>query len=611
MCGIVGIVANSKPEFAESRISLMLDRVRHRGPDDSGTYFSRCGRCTLGHTRLAILDLSPSGHQPMVSQNSRYVIVFNGEIYNFRDLRDRLRSQGHSFKTESDTEVILAMYEEFGPECVSHFHGMFAIAIWDNRDSTLFLARDAFGIKPLYIWQSGDQLAFASELHSILAAELCPAVLDSQAAFDYFQLGSVPEPWTLVAGIRTLPAGHFQIWSGGQPGPAVRWWSLDFPEEVADPSEAQQLIRKALQESLSRHFVSDVPVGIFLSGGIDSTALVALATKLGHGKLKTFCISFDDVAYDEGPLAARSAKHFGTEHREWKMGADEGIGLAEGFLKSMDRPTSDGFNTYCIARLAAQNGLKVVLSGLGGDEFFAGYPSFERIPEFVRIWRMCQRLGLRRPVSSIIALLSRQPRWRRLAEFMGSEGTVPDAWLAMRGFFTRAEAASLAEHLSGNSVNIQLLSDRLHHHCPAGEDSANSVSRMEIEWYMRNQLLRDSDVMSMKWGLELRVPFVDTRFAESVCRIASPVRLAAGKKLLKDAVPEIPEWVLSQPKKGFRFPFEKWAESCWKEWFQQIDHNSPVPCKTWYRRWCLIAIQHFLDANSIRYSGDRLDKHTV
>jgi asparagine synthase (glutamine-hydrolysing) len=606
MCGIVGFVSESVNKADFAAVQHMLDRVLHRGPDDTGLFTSPSGLCVLGHSRLAILDLSPSGHQPMSSADGRYTIVFNGEIYNFRDLRFELEQDGWRFHGQSDTEVILALYQKFGDDCVRKLEGMFAFGIWDEAERCLFLARDPLGIKPLYVWAVGATLAFASEIRSVLAADLAPKQLDPVVAFQYFRLGSVPEPGTLVQGVRMLTAGSSQHWKQGQLLRAAKYWSLSFSGVIDSAEEARTAVRQALNAAIERHFVSDVPVGLFLSGGLDSTAILAIAHGLGHRDLRSFCISFEDEEFDEGSLARRTAAHFGCRHTDWKMSAQEGRALAGSFLESMDQPTSDGFNTFCVSRLASQQGMKVVLSGLGGDELFAGYPSFERIPEILRLRKLLSRTGLAGLAACGIRAVSGQPRWRRLAGFLSGSGSVSEAWFAMRGFFDLSEAQQLVRHISGQAPGAGMTALQ----AGFGEESdsvADQISAMEIEWYMRNQLLRDSDVMSMKWGLELRVPFVDSRLIETLTQISSRLRLAKGKRLLREAIPEIPEWILAQPKRGFRFPFELWAEDCWKEWFDRIECGSPVSCRNWYRRCCLIALQHFLDANQVSYGGRRFD----
>jgi asparagine synthase (glutamine-hydrolysing) len=612
MCGIAGILGDNIRVPGRQILPRMLERLSHRGPDDRGEFFDSEENVALGHTRLAILDLSPGGHQPMMSKSGRHAIVFNGEIYNYRELRSELERSGHVFSSHSDTEVILSMFTLFGEKCLSRLQGMFAFAIWDTVDKSLFLARDPLGIKPLYLWNVNSQLAFASEMRGIFEADLGPKNLDLDAAFLYFQLGTVPEPKTLVDGIQMLCAGHYVTWKDGCLSTPQQYWDFQFRGQITDSEISAEVTRSALMESVERHFVSDVPVGLFLSGGLDSTAILALANQIGHRNLQTFCISFDSSEYNEGHLAKKTASHFGTQHTDWRMSSEDGKQLTAGFLDAMDRPTNDGFNTYCVSHLASQSGIKVVLSGVGGDELFGGYPSFQRIPSLLKTKARLQRIRLTSAARGLIGLLGRQPKWSRLQQFLDSAGSVSDAWLAMRGFFTSAESRALVARLGGSIEELsstswmQDLNSGLRD--PATEAIPDQISRLELSRYMRNQLLRDSDVMSMHWGLELRVPFVDATLLERVSRISSELRLAPGKQLLKSSVPEIPDWIINQPKRGFRFPFEQWATECWGEWFEQMEAGSPVLCQTWYRKWTLIAMQHFLDLNSISYPGERLDR---
>lgn len=295
----------------------------HRGPDGRGIYISRDGQAGLVHTRLAILDLSPSGHQPMASAEGRYHVVFNGEIYNFRELREELEAEGEQFHTQSDTEVLLRTYQRYGPDCVREFAGMFAFAIWDELERTCFLARDPLGVKPLYYCVHNGQLAFASELRALVRSDMTSGRLSRSALLGYLLFGSVQEPETMVEGVRELPAGSYLLWQQGDCYER-KFYDVEFRSDPPADLEAVAATGAALEESIRRHFVSDVPVGIFLSGGIDSTALVALARRVGIARVRTFSISFDSPALNEGEVAARTAHHFQTDHYDWRMGATEG-----------------------------------------------------------------------------------------------------------------------------------------------------------------------------------------------------------------------------------------------------------------------------------------------
>jgi asparagine synthase (glutamine-hydrolysing) len=356
-------------------------------------------------------------------------------------------------------------------------------------------------------------------------------------------------------------------------------------------------VRGALEDSVDRHLVSDVPVGVFLSGGIDSTAIVALAARRSHVQLRTFCISFDDPEYDEGDLAKKTAEHFGTEHFDWRLDSTSARALLHQFLECSDQPSIDGFNTFCVCKHAHDRGAKVVLSGLGGDELFGGYQSFRRVPSMVRISRAANSVGpLRRRAGNLLHQYGYSPQLRRVGGFLAQRPTSASAYWAMRGIFTPLEASALVQKYCGEAVEVDDASLIAVPPQPTFEDE---VSYLELTRYMRNQLLRDSDVMSMAWSLELRVPFVDGKFVTTISRIPAALRLAPGKELLLRAVPEIPDWVKNRPKRGFVFPFERWVSNEWMDLFAQIDAESPVQLQNWYRRWCLLALESFLRQNNI------------
>ena len=367
-----------------------------------------------------------------------------------------------------------------------------------------------------------------------------------------------------------------------------------------DHDDAVNAVRVGLEQSVRRHFVSDVPVSIFLSGGIDSTAIVAVAKRCGFENLRTYCISFDESAYNEGDVAARTAKHFGAKHFDMRMTAEEGRRLFPQFLSALDQPSNDGFNTFCVAKLAHDHGAKVVLSGLGGDELFGSYPSFEQVPQLLR-WhrRLASRKRLFAMAGKMTERLASQNRWRRAGAFLQTTASIAGAYWTMRGVFTPREADRLvATYLGAERVGFA--------NSPFGDEPPDlptefdAVAYLETTRYMQNQLLRDSDVMSMAWGLELRVPFVDSRLHEQVACIAASHRLAAGKKLALEAVPEIPPWVAEAPKRGFAFPFECWMMSGeWLDLVGAIDRTCPVRLGSWYRRWSLFTLEHFLRENCV------------
>ncbi|MFO0941592.1 MAG: asparagine synthase (glutamine-hydrolyzing) [Pirellulales bacterium] len=604
MCGIGGI-ATIEGVVEPSKIMSMEKAMFHRGPDDGETWLSEDLRVGLCHRRLSILDLSPTGHQPMHSLDGRYTIVFNGEIYNFGPLRDELIKDGTQLRSTGDTEVVLNLFVKKGLACLAELEGMFAFAVWDHRGKVLSLARDPLGIKPLYVYQDESSIAFASELRAL--SKVIPSrSINKTSLVGYLLTGSVPEEQTLLDGVQMLPAGATLTWTGVPASPKIYWQpkfeTATRPSSISEP-EAVRLIREALLDTVRRHFVSDVPVGIFLSGGIDSTALVALARQAGIEQIKTFSISFEEVEYDEGSIAERTAKHFGTDHHVWRMTAKQGQELFEQHLSAMDQPSNDGFNTYCVSKFAHDHGLKVVLSGLGGDELFGSYPSFRLIPMLVRASRYYRMLPFGKSVARAAQRLLRASGPRaRLFEFMQSSGSVADAYLAIRGYFDRKACAAIASKYSESVCEFDELFSAVSRDAEKGLNNdwqiADQISYLELTRYMRNQLLRDSDVMSMAWSLELRVPLVDRKLFESVAQVPADLRLANGKQLLVDAVGDIPKWVLEQPKRGFRFPFQVWMEndSTWKQRFSKILDQSPVKLDHWYQRWMLFVLDKSLQS---------------
>lgn len=590
MCGIAGITKiNTNNGNLEAKIEKMQAALQHRGPDDTGIYIAPSQQAALAHTRLSIIDLTSAGHQPMSTPDHRYHITFNGEIYNFQQLRKQLISHGETFHSQTDTEVILKLYQKIGFDCVQHLRGMFAFAIWDDLEKTCFLARDPLGIKPLYYCQLGTTLVFASELRAVLASGLPQVNISLPGLYGYLTTGSVPEPHTLIADIHCLAAGNWLYWQGGNTT-KKQYWQLNFTPQAISLGEAQEIVHTALLDSINHHFISDVPVGIFLSGGIDSTSVLALATQTQTSQISTYSITFAELAYNEGELAQKIAHHFGADHTEYQVTASFAKNILPKFLRAIDQPSIDGFNTFCVSQLAREQGMKVVLSGLGGDEIFGGYQSFQKIPQMVAWGKKLHAL----PFTSLGVALAgwgNSPKIKRLGDFLSHTPTFASAYRSFRGIFSHTESCRIIEHLLGTKFNDQEQLDNLDNYFTP-EDQ---VSFLEITGYMRNQLLRDSDVMSMNWGLELRVPLVDQALIAAVAPIPSHIRLQAGKKLLVDGVGQIPDWVVNLPKKGFHFPFESWMDDDFGDYFQNLNIPDNISLKPWYRRWSLAILRYWLE----------------
>ncbi|CAN5772808.1 asparagine synthase (glutamine-hydrolyzing) [soil metagenome] len=595
MCGIAGILR--KDDRAQALEPLLIDlqkHLRHRGPDDEGLWMDDRRHIGFTHTRLAILDLSPAGHQPMQSPDGRLVITFNGEIYNFRELRSSLEFDGAVFHTQTDTEVLLHLYAKHGAAMLDHLRGMFAFCIWDRLANRAFLARDPLGIKPLYYCQHDDQLTFASELQALIKAGISRKKINAQAVYDYLIDGSVAEPNTLCEDVHCLPAGHHILWEKGRLTVA-RYWEPQFAwhDSPAPSEESIPYTRKALTDSLQQHFISNVPVGIFLSGGIDSTALLALAKASDIPQVQTYSVGVDDPLMNESDAAARTAKHFDVEHHVMPLSGERALELFGQFLNHQDQPSIDGLNTFSASCLAHEQGLKVVLSGLGGDELFSGYPSFQAIPRMMGLASLLRAFG---PLRSVIgrALQNKKipGRYQRLGSYLAGDTGVSSAFRAFRGVFTPDQARTLTDRLITGSWCPEF---HTHESESGDEDIGDQISHLEMTRYMRNQLLRDTDVMSMAWGLELRVPFVDRFLFEQMSHLPPNLRLQKGKKLLLDAIPEIPEWVAQAPKRGFRFPFQRWLETSWGGALTIPEGLLDGGMNAWYQQWAIFVLLQWQD----------------
>lgn len=596
MCGIAGILSTTlDKQTLSTKLNAMQAAIAHRGPDSRGDYYSSSMQAGLAHTRLSIIDLSQNAHQPMQDQSGRYVISFNGEIYNYQSLRSELEAQNYAFHSQSDTEVILALYSRDGAECVSKLRGMFAFIIWDEQEQSAFAARDPLGIKPLYYWHDHQSCALASEIRPIVKSGLSKPNLDFHGLYSYFKGGSVNEPSTLLNDITLLNAGHCLTWRNGDVNIRA-YWKIKFPTPTAITQQnAIKQTRAALESSIKAHLVSDVPIGIFLSGGIDSTALVALTSQFSNQTINTYSIAFEDPAWNEGDIAQRVAKHFGTNHTEIVMTPALAESLFKQYVNSIDQPSIDGFNTFCVSKLAHDNGEKVVLSGVGGDELFAGYKSFELLPKMVSTSKTLSFFAKIIRLKAILFNTLLSAKLRRIFDFMGQPGSLTHAHQSLRGIFSHAEAITLSRLFCQNSTSETKQARQIHFKPePEHDNLKDRISDLELSCYLRNQLLRDSDVMSMHWGLELRTPFVDSVLFDSISNIPADIRLSQGKRLLIDSVPEIPDWVVNRPKQGFRFPFDEWFANHW----QKSDVGVKVPwwiqLLPWYRRWSLVVLNEWI-----------------
>jgi asparagine synthase (glutamine-hydrolysing) len=578
MCGIFGIVARNAQVPADV-LERATASLAHRGPDDSGTVIVRDSapeplEIGLGNRRLAILDLSPLGQQPMHDPETGNWIVYNGEIYNFRDVRHQLEQAGTKFASHSDTEVLLKAYARWGESCLTKVRGMFAFALWDAPQHRLFLARDPMGIKPLYYAQSGAYFLFASEVRTLLGTGLIPRRLDQAAVLNYLAFGSACDPLTLVEGIHALPAGHSLTWQNGTIRQS-RYWDLvddgvvrDRPTASASPDAAEyrhaaSTLQCMLEEAVRSQLVSDVPVGVFLSGGIDSSALVSILSR-GGVTPATFSIVFREADFSEADYSRAVAKKFRTDHHEITVSQEDVRAAIPDALRAMDLPTMDAVNTYFVSQKARAAGVKVALSGLGGDEVFAGYSNFRTVPQmerFAAIWKHIPRAA-RSPFASAFAALSRSTdQNRKLASLVRGNGRVSHPYFLSRMLFTPSQLDELfpsatPEQAARASAEQEMLLQRT-----LALDPVNRVSYLESRCYMLNILLRDADFMSMSQGLEVRVPLIDHLLAKTVLALPGSWKMSksAPKNLLVDALENsLPPEIVHRAKRGFTLPFEHW-----------------------------------------------------
>ena len=575
MCGIFGVVARNA-RIPDGVLERGTQSLEHRGPDDSGTILLRDSASDpveigLGNRRLAILDLSPLAHQPMHDAETGNWIVYNGEIYNFRDIRDELQKAGTSFVSHSDTEVILKAYARWGEGCLAKFRGMFAFALWDARRHRLFIARDPMGIKPLYYAQTGSYFLFASEVRTLLGTGLVQPRIDPAGLINYLTFGSAYDPLTLVDGIRSLPPGHTLTWEIGVLRQASYWDLVDAPAVAARDSagsladnekQAAERLQPILEEAVRLQLVSDVPVGVFLSGGIDSSALVSILSR-GGVTPSTFSIVFREADFSEAQHSRAIAAKFHTDHHEINVSQTDVLAAIPDALRAMDLPTMDGINTYFVSRETRRAGVKVALSGLGGDEVFAGYSSFRSLPRIERFalpWKRVPRT-LRGTLASVFrAVAPNNDQNRKLSTLVSANGRILHPYFLTRMLFTPDQRDLLFPGIDEVTVGTASASQYDSLQRSRALDPINRVSYLESRCYMLNTLLRDADGMSMSQGLEVRVPLIDHQLAKAVLALPGEWKLnGTPKKLLVGALAgSLPDEIVHRPKRGFTLPFEHW-----------------------------------------------------
>jgi asparagine synthase (glutamine-hydrolysing) len=569
MCGINGIFAygGGAPPVDAEELMRSRECMRSRGPDAADVWLSEDGRVGLGHRRLAIIDLSPAGAQPM--RRGSLAIIFNGEIYNYRELRARLEAKGRTFTSHSDTEVLLALYDEMGERMLGELRGMFAIALWDGGRRRMMLARDPYGIKPLYYADDGGTVRIASQVKALIAGGRVDTRFEPAAAAGFLLRGTVPEPFTTYRAIRALPAGSFAYVDEHGIGEARQYFSIagtlrDGVESPRPISEAE--VHDAVLESVRYHMVADVPVGAFLSAGIDSSAIVAFAREAGASELQTMTLRFEEYRgrdNDEAPLATVVAQRYGVKHIIRELTLEDFRNELPRIFAAMDQPTVDGLNSYFISKAAAELGLKVALSGTGGDELFGGYTSFRDIPRWMPITSVLSKVpGLGEGVYRLNSALARRSRHisPKMGEILRHGASYAGAYLVKRGRFLTSELAGVMgeEQAREGLQRLDLLSLIERTVTPDPGTPYARVAALESSLYLRNQLLRDMDWASMAHSLEVRVPLVDAHLLRRLAPVLA-TRKGRGKGILANAPrPPLPEEVRTRRKTGFTLPIKEW-----------------------------------------------------
>ena len=630
MCGIAGILNNNSkrsPESLNKGFQMMLNALEHRGPDDRGEVIIEPHNgpsLYLGHQRLSIIDPGQGGHQPMSNDKSTVWISTNSEIYNYKELQSELIDR-YNFKSNSDTEVLLRSYEAWGLDCLTKIRGMFAFSIWDAQNNRLILARDRIGIKPLYYYFNKDILLFASEIRAILASKIYSPSISPTGIYEYLSFGRVGSNESILKSIIEIPPGHFLIADKNGINVKKYWDPTDEISSIQLSPSIDLQIESCLKKAVTQHLISDVSIGAFLSGGIDSSALVSMINSSSTTPVKTLSIGFKDKDYDESQYAVLISKSLGTEHHKLLLTEEDLLESLPPALASMDQPTIDGINTYIISRAASNIGLKVALSGLGGDELFAGYDSFSFIPKLIKIEKIlkCFPLGLRKKIGYMVSsLLLQTDKSTKLNHLINGQYNGSHIYFLFRGLFCEQELEYLISnpYILKNEViknfnrTKELIDSR------SNLSILNLISYLEMTQYMATTLLRDTDMMSMANGIEIRVPFLDHKLVELMFSIPSSIKMKKGipKPLLVNSLSKkLPDFIVHRKKMGFTLPFEIWMKGKMKsevesvllspteklsdfvsqDCIQKIWNDFLKQRCSWARPWSLYVLKKWVDKN--------------
>jgi asparagine synthase (glutamine-hydrolysing) len=626
MCGIAGIATTYySPDDCVRRVEIMVSNQTHRGPDDTGFDIVNKNniQCVFGHNRLAIIDLSSAGHQPMYDSDTGNWLVFNGEIYNYLDLKDELIKTGQRFKTKTDTEVILKAFAVWGVDCASRFRGIFAIALWSKREQQLILIRDQLGVKPLYYWNDDATFVFASEIRCLLSSGLVPRKLDYYGLNTYLSFGSLQEPYTLIKGVQSVDAGYIMIWDGKSIKRKCYWEipaSPDVPLTSVD--NLFELIAEKIYEAIKIQLIADVPIGVFLSGGIDSSAIAGIMSKVSSSKVKSFSLVYKEEKYDERSYSRLVANRIRSDHTELILRGEDVRSALPKALASIDLPSVDGLNTYFISKLTRAAGLTVALSGVGGDELFGGYNGYSKalLAEKTGNYLNGIPMVFRNLISFLLYRFAINETMRKSADLFSSK---LHPYFITRQLFGNRQISDLLIPEINNQIDGWVPKE----YATMTEktkilDPVNRSSYFEITSYMKNTLLRDTDQMSMAHALEIRVPLLDHKLVECLFSLSGTLKLQKGipKPLLTIPLKKIiPDECIYRPKMGFELPFSIWFKESLQKDIEKIfiqDNNTQKTIfknKTlnknwekyetghlsWSRIWCIFVLSKWIENNKI------------
>ena len=611
MCGIAGVFFFNGRKASGQLLKAMTDAMAHRGPDADGFYVEE--NIGLGHRRLSIIDLSEAANQHFADHAGRYHMVYNGELCNFQQVKAGIRD--HVYKTNGDTEVLVEAFARRGTDCLAALKGMYAFAVWDTTEKSLYLVRDRMGVKPLYYYANDNCFVFASEIRGILASGLMPAKLNTDAVTNFLKYQSVSSPHSIISDIHELPAGHF-IKLTAQEKKTVCYWDITNVQPVQDTDAAtiQKNIYHLLEQSVAQRLVSDVPIGAFLSGGIDSSAVVALMQRVSNAKPVTFNIAFEEKDFDESAFAEQVARKFGTDHHKIILQPEIMLDELTNALDAMDTPSGDGINTYVVSKAVKKAGLTVALSGVGGDELFAGYSFFKK---YFQLNKQAFAWNASRGLRKIAAGFAGNSKWQELLNTTTSE--IADIYPVLRQVTSSADIARLTRF----NHNTDAVTDKLHANsrCLNKLPFLSQVSIAEYFGYTQQTLLKDTDQMSMAVSLEVREPFFDHQLIEYVLGVPDNIKYPNyPKQLLVESLDGLlPPEIVHRRKQGFTFPWKMWmknelhafcqthiehicernfinADQLTKKWNQFLKGDKEI---RWMELWLFVILEYWLEKNNI------------